>query len=84
MRTVHKHQMTENRLPIQIDGAGLFLHFAMQRGVPTLWMEVDPHAEKVERTFTIVGTGHDVPDDAGYCGTTLDGSFVWHLYVEKA
>lgn len=31
--------------------------------------------------YRVYGTGHEVPDDAAYVGTTTDagGFFVWHL-----
>jgi len=47
-----------------------------------LWAEV-PDAVPVEtRTFRIIGTGFEVPDDAGivYVGTAFDDPFVWHVY----
>lgn len=53
-----------------------------QRGVSTLWAEVDPSAPKIKRLFEWVGTGHPVPDNAVYVGTVQiqDGAYVFHLY----
>jgi hypothetical protein len=46
------------------------------------WAEHDDTLPEVPRTFTVVGTGHPVPDGAVYAGTaprTREG-LVWHLY----
>lgn len=46
------------------------------------WAEHDDTREPEVRTFTIVGTGHPIPDGAVYVGTaprTREG-LVWHLY----
>lgn len=36
---------------------------------------------KMWREFTVLGTGHDAPDDYEYVGTaiTAGGALVWHL-----
>jgi hypothetical protein len=52
--------------------------------IPTVWMQVDPDAPTGPRTFTIVGTGHPVPDNAGeYLGTVQELGFVWHVYERR-
>jgi hypothetical protein len=46
------------------------------------WAEHDDALPEVPRTFTVVGTGHPVPDGAVYAGTaprTREG-LVFHLY----
>jgi hypothetical protein len=46
-----------------------------------LWAEVDPLADRADRTILIRGTGHDAPDaPARFVGTCLQGPFVWHVY----
>lgn len=45
------------------------------------WWRHDDGADRVRRTFMAVGTGHTLPPNARYWGTTsrtADG-FVWHL-----
>lgn len=49
-----------------------------------LWYIVDDnHPLKEQRTFRVVGTGHDWPDDGDWVwrGTAIapDGFHVWHL-----
>ena len=63
------------------------LNFQTQREEPTIWALVDetlPEEDTEQRTFFLVGTGHDVPDlsDLIYIGTTLmaGGDLVWHLF----
>ena len=57
------------------------LSFQNQKGLPVLWAMVDPDAPKVEREFSVVGTGHDVPSGVGaFVGTAQFGSLVWHLF----
>jgi hypothetical protein len=46
------------------------------------WAEHDDTLPAVPRTFTVVGTGHPVPDGAAYVGSaprTREG-LVWHLF----
>lgn len=46
------------------------------------WAEVTlgGEASLETRTFVVIGTGHKVPRDGSYVGTTVVGSLVWHLY----
>lgn len=48
-----------------------------------LWAAVDTSEEVEQRTFFVVGTGHDCPgpDRAEYVGTVLDDTFVWHVFT---
>ena len=68
---------------LEIPEGSLILHFAMQVPNPTIWARVNssPDMPMVERKFIIKGTGHDLGvDNLRYIGTTLDGSYVWHLF----
>lgn len=60
------------------------LYVAAQKGVPTVWVEVDPDAYMKEIRFQIFPTGTNaIPEDSGYCGScmTHEGHFVWHVYI---
>ena len=49
-----------------------------------LWAEVNQYAQRVTRVILCVGTGcGEVPIDATYIGSVLDGDYVWHLYDEN-
>jgi len=45
-----------------------------------VWAVHDPRLVKVRRRFTVVGTGHPVPDLTRHVGTALaPHGLVWHL-----
>ena len=55
----------------------------VQRGVYCLWALVDPEAEKEQRTFSIVGTGHQIADAArlDYIGSAqLGDALIFHVF----
>lgn len=58
------------------------VHVASQADRPCLWASVDPSRTIVDRWFTVVGTGHPIPDGAEYVGTaqTHAGALVWHVH----
>jgi hypothetical protein len=56
------------------------VRFAIQDDVPTLWCLCDPEAPKEDRYFIVVGTGHPLPEDCKYIGSTDHGPFVWHAF----
>ena len=66
---------------VAIPAGGKILDLQQQRGVPCLWVLVNPEAEKELRTFTVYGTGHEIPDEGfEYVGTYQEGMLVWHLF----
>lgn len=67
--------------------AGKVLHLSEQRSMPgpnliEVWIEVELPVTALQ-TLRIIGTGQPIPDGAQHAATTLDGSFVWHLYRLK-
>jgi hypothetical protein len=51
-----------------------------------LWALVQTEAKREERSFVIVGTGHEVPKEAGkFIGTALlcDDRLVLHVFERK-
>lgn len=66
---------------VQMPHGATFRHFGMQGDVPTAWFEVDTTRHVQTRTFQVFGTGHSIPANAEYLGTTMmDDPYVWHLY----
>lgn len=63
--------------------AGTIVHVGIQSSWPMLWVEVDPSAEAVPRTFDVFGTGEPIPDGWQHRGTVQDGAFVWHVYERQ-
>ncbi len=56
----------------------------IQKNTATIWWEVNPNERMVERLVRIIGTGNGIPDESVYLGTVqmLDGSLVWHVYID--
>lgn len=54
----------------------------LQYGTPSAWFMVDPDAEKRDRSFVFIMTGHGVPDGLRYVQTFQfdGGDFVLHLF----
>ena len=60
-----------------------------QRGEPCLWALLNPSAKKIRRSFSIYGTGWNLPetiDEAEYVGTfQLDNETpVFHVFEWKS
>lgn len=58
-------------------------------GRPAIWIEMDPEAERADRSFVIYGTGHPIKGDGGHpydihVGSLIDEMFVWHIYERRA
>jgi len=63
-------------------------------GFIDIWAIVDVDAvdHTSPRTFQVFGTGHSIPEDAQYMGTSIqgtpmtlqNGSLVWHLFERLA
>ena len=62
-----------------------WLHAEMQDDKLCVWAETDDNEPELEWIVTFVGTGWELdvtlPDDAIYCGTVMDGAFVWHVFA---
>lgn len=90
MRTVYRyrvavsdrpqaHRLTSD--PVHVEAARVGVGSNAPH-VVDFWTEHDDDRPEWERFFQVFGTGHPVPQDARYWGTTArtaDG-LVWHLY----
>jgi len=59
------------------------LSVQVQHGKLCAWFEVDTKSSSVSHRFTLVGTGHEVPENVGQYVTTVQlggGSLVLHVY----
>lgn len=80
-RTIWKFPLLNGTTRINVSKCAEPLTVQIQEGLPCLWIDTDPNAEQVERAFTRVGTGWDMPTDTlEYIGTFQEGQFVWHIY----
>lgn len=88
MRTIYRYLTAVDDEPTTIVGClnGPIVHVASRHGADTVEFWIDGRTEDTStRTFRVYGTGHVVPDDAVYLGTTLAAlGLVWHLYELKA
>lgn len=78
-RVIHKRQHLYGT-PFVIPVDAEVLHVANQDGRPTVWYTTSG-TESLERELHIIGTGWQVPSDAGpYLGTVMVENFVWHVF----
>ena len=85
MRTIWKYNLGSTRDVTVQGGAPRVVHVGVdpsQLGsVPTAWVELDPE-ESGALVLRFIGTGHDVPIGWDHVGSTVAGSFVWHVYAK--
>jgi hypothetical protein len=83
MKVVYKYPIPEGKNTLTLPKGAKVVHVGTQHHVPMLWIE---HQEPFEGQETEVvayqtfGTGHGIPDFAGFLGTIFEGPFVWHFY----
>ena len=56
-------------------------HIGLQHGGIKMWCPVD--GPDMDRTFCVVGTGHEFPEPSVYwtpLGSIIDRGFVWHVW----
>lgn len=89
MRTIYKYQLPRERSTIlTLTADALPLHAGVQHDRLTVWVELDPEAEKRFYRFHVVPTGGEVPlidEDLhpAHLGTVHDGPYVWHIYWDR-
>lgn len=89
MRSIWKFKVDPEK-PVEMPAGARLLSVAFQGDDLCVWAEVDPDAPKVQRRFTVVGTGHDLPSAPGeFVGTAHTdgiagifgfGALVFHVY----
>lgn len=86
--TIWKYEIPiDDEIMIKMPMGARVLAVQVQRGVPRLWVLVDPLEPVHVRTFYVVGTGNQMPDDpCVHVGTfqTQSGLLVWHLFERAA
>jgi len=84
MRTIHKFpiQISGGDFIIPLSGECQVLDVQVQQGVPMMWVELDPDAEKMPTTFAVFPTGGEIDDEWVHLATFQmhGGELVWHLY----
>lgn len=84
-RIIYKHPVEHLSKPLLIPctSRAQVVLVALQGGLPHIWIDDDwhPDANRNNRVFIVVGTGHPIPDGSVHCGSYLQGVFVWHVYL---
>jgi hypothetical protein len=85
VRTVYKYPLPLRDGPtsIEMPNGALIVDIAAQHGALFLWAEVETALPSNPRTFAVVGTGHEVPEDHVFVRTAHAPPFVWHVYERK-
>jgi len=81
--TIWKFDLREVRNRVMIPRGATFLNVAEQHGKIMVWARVDTAQPEEVRDIYLVGTGTEVPEDAGrHIGTALcaHGSLVFHAF----
>jgi hypothetical protein len=71
---IYKYELDLGRTTIEVPYGGTIVHWGLQNDTPCLWILVGTHPENfcIKRTFSIVGTGWDIPDNRKHIGTYQD------------
>lgn len=81
--TVHKFEINDSRIEIEIPQDATVLTAQYQNNKLMLWVLFDLDKPTVKRTFIVKGTGHFFRDinTVEYFGTCQDSDkYVWHIF----
>lgn len=74
---------SDGRCVLEVPQVREFFDAGEQDGRIVLWAAVDPASEREEVSFTVVGTGWELPD-GHYRGTVqMPGGLVWHVFEQE-
>ena len=83
MKTIYKYQLKDRVSEIEIPIDFNILAIQNQDNCIFLWAVVDTDYPKEKRTFYLLGTGQELPDnfdDLEYLDTVQQNEYVWHVY----
>ena len=93
MRVIYKYMVsTDHDLILRLDNPKVVMVGADQPGdlEPTIWIEHYNYGDEYEDewddeeavTYTIIGTGHPIPNSYKHVGSCkcADGRLTWHVY----
>lgn len=79
-KAVHRYEVPVDDRAHAHTLTGKIVHVdSRTRGIVEFWA-IHTDANPIERRFRVYGTGHAVPAGLDWCGTAIDGPFVWHLF----
>lgn len=84
MKTIWKFKLVHGQTTIKAP-VEKFLCVKLQRGIITVWAEIDLSKESKSYELNIYGTGWELRDLGEYIGTVLEceDSLVWHVYAKE-
>lgn len=89
VKQVWKYSLDLGANFIELPQRAKVVHVGLQGGAVTMWVSVltrwmgedfNPNESAETRTFTVHGTGHDIPYKSDYLGTVQNAPYVWHVY----
>ena len=85
MNTIFKYPLAAFEGTVDMVYGAKVVHVAMQHGTITLWAIVEDHLPTQAYQYKVIGTGHECPwlFEFEYLGTAMDGTYVWHVFLEK-
>lgn len=82
-RAIYKYPMfgsVGDTVLIEMPVGAQIVYADTQDHVPTMWAIVPREGPTEHRLFTVIGTGHELPEGVlHHLGTFYEGPFVWHL-----
>jgi hypothetical protein len=83
IKQIWKYPLRPDEFTLSIPAGAIFMSAQTQRGEAVAWFLVNPDAQKVERRFVTVGTGHEFDDTNAIPLATFQlegGALVFHLF----
>lgn len=83
-KTIYKYGLSFGQ-PTTLDLTGPIVHVAVVQEEVRLWAEAGVHPPRA-RTFSVHGTGHDIPSAMQHVASAIDSErgFIWHVYEPKS
>ncbi len=81
--TIWKYPLPSPVTEIELPWNAAVRHVAIDpaSGNPAIWVQLNPIAGRVKRTFRVHGTGHPIDSNCEFLGTVImAGSLVWHVF----
>lgn len=86
-KKVYKYQgYLDSTLMLPLDSNIVHALPDMDRGILTIWAEVDhpDSGHQEQRNLRVVGTGHVIPDSWEHIATSVQPPYVWHVYEKPS
>jgi hypothetical protein len=73
----------QRRATVEIPSGHVLIHAGLDpKGIPCVWAMVDADTPKREVVLYVIGTGHDVPEEAPrHLGSFVREDDVWHIFI---